>query len=107
MICTCSGAGGFGAFDVPARDVYQARVNTVNAAEGINGHPVQLIFYDDGGNPATAVSDAQVLTFRRARNWNNQLGGCCSHPVHGMIGTISRPVDFSIHGDDRTRRLEV
>jgi branched-chain amino acid transport system substrate-binding protein len=61
MLCTCSGAGGFGAFILPAKNVYQAWVNTVNAAGGINGHPVQLIVEDDAGSPGTAVSNAQTL----------------------------------------------
>jgi branched-chain amino acid transport system substrate-binding protein len=61
MLCTCSGAGGFGAFILPAKQVYQAWVNTVNASGGINGHQVQLIVKDDGGNPGTAATNAQEL----------------------------------------------
>ena len=61
MLCTCSGAGGFGADILPAKDVYQAWVNTVNAAGGIEGHQVQLIVKDDAGNPGTAVTNAQAL----------------------------------------------
>ncbi len=61
MVCTCTGAGGFGAFDVPGRDMYQAWADTVNAAGGLDGHPVQLIAKDDGGLPANALSDAQAL----------------------------------------------
>ncbi len=61
MICSCSGAGGFGAFIAPGRDVYQAWVNTVNAAGGIDGHQVQLTADDDTGNPGTALTDAQNL----------------------------------------------
>jgi branched-chain amino acid transport system substrate-binding protein len=61
MLCTCSGAGGFGAFIKPASQVYQAWVNSVNASGGINGHQVQLIVKDDAGSPGTAVSNAQAL----------------------------------------------
>ena len=61
MLCTCSGAGGFGADILPAKDVYQAWVNTVNATGGIEGHPVELIVKDDAGNPGTAVTNAQEL----------------------------------------------
>jgi branched-chain amino acid transport system substrate-binding protein len=61
MICSCSGAGGFGAFIAPGRDVYQAWVNTVNASGGIDGHQVQLIADDDAGTPGTALTDVQSL----------------------------------------------
>jgi branched-chain amino acid transport system substrate-binding protein len=61
MLCTCSGAGGFGAFILPAKSVYQAWVKAVNASGGINGHQIQLIVEDDTGNPGTAVSNAQTL----------------------------------------------
>jgi branched-chain amino acid transport system substrate-binding protein len=61
LICTCSGGGGFGAFGVPGKDMYQAWVNTVNASGGINGHQVKLTVMDDTGNPGTALSDAQSL----------------------------------------------
>lgn len=61
MLCTCSGANGFGADILPAKDVYQAWVNTINASGGINGHPVQLIVKDDAGSPGTAASNAQAL----------------------------------------------
>ena len=61
MLCTCSGAGGFGASILPGKQVYQAWVNTVNASGGINGHPVQLTALDDAGNPGTAASNLQTL----------------------------------------------
>lgn len=61
MICSCSGAGGFGAFIQPAKQVYQAWVNTVNKSGGIDGHQVDFITEDDTGNPGTAVSDVQTL----------------------------------------------
>jgi branched-chain amino acid transport system substrate-binding protein len=61
MMCTCSGAGGFGASILPGKQVYQAWVNTVNASGGINGHSVQLIALDDAGNPGTASSNLQTL----------------------------------------------
>jgi branched-chain amino acid transport system substrate-binding protein len=34
---------------------------TINAAGGINGHPVQLITKDDAGNPGTALTDAKAI----------------------------------------------
>lgn len=61
LICTCSGAGGFGAFLVPDEEVYEAWANHVNAAGGIAGHRVQVITEDDAGNPGTSLSDAQSL----------------------------------------------
>jgi branched-chain amino acid transport system substrate-binding protein len=42
-------------------DVYKAWANSVNAAGGINGHPVQVITKDDATNPGTAVTAAQDL----------------------------------------------
>lgn len=61
-ICYCSSAGGglAGVFQ-PGLDVYRAWVRTVNAAGGIDGHPVDLIALNDGGDPSTSLSDAQQL----------------------------------------------
>jgi branched-chain amino acid transport system substrate-binding protein len=59
ILCSCSGA--LGSNDVPKEDVYRAWADTVNAAGGINGHPVQLIAEDDGSNPGTSFSDAKTL----------------------------------------------
>jgi branched-chain amino acid transport system substrate-binding protein len=61
FICTCSGLGGFGGFNMLAEDVYKAWANSVNAAGGINGHPVQVIYKDDATNPGNAVTAAQAL----------------------------------------------
>lgn len=61
MLCSCSGAGGFGAFILPAKQVLQAWVNNVNSSGGIDGHSVQLIAEDDTGNPGTAASEIQTL----------------------------------------------
>jgi branched-chain amino acid transport system substrate-binding protein len=38
-----------------------ASVKAMNAAGGINGHPVKLITMDDGGSPAVAASDVASL----------------------------------------------
>jgi branched-chain amino acid transport system substrate-binding protein len=61
LICTCSGAGGSGAFLVNGEKVYQAWVNSVNAAGGINGHAIQLTTEDDSGTPGTSVSEVKTL----------------------------------------------
>jgi branched-chain amino acid transport system substrate-binding protein len=61
FICTCSGLGGFGGFNMLAEDVYKAWADSVNAAGGINGHPVQVITKDDATNPGTALTAAQAL----------------------------------------------
>ncbi|MGH3253504.1 MAG: ABC transporter substrate-binding protein [Trebonia sp.] len=34
---------------------------SLNAAGGLDGHPVQLIDKDNGSSPATAATDAQAL----------------------------------------------
>ena len=57
VLCSCSGP--FGQFVAPMVSVAQAWVDSTNAAGGIDGHQVKLISYDDGGNPATALTQAQ------------------------------------------------
>jgi branched-chain amino acid transport system substrate-binding protein len=59
VICTCSGP--LASEGTAAPEVYQAWANTVNAAGGINGHQLKVIVDDDGGNPATSLSDAKQL----------------------------------------------
>jgi len=44
-----------------AKDAIQAWADSVNAAGGINGHPVSLFIKDDGGNVSTSVSEAKEL----------------------------------------------
>jgi branched-chain amino acid transport system substrate-binding protein len=44
-----------------SQKVATAWATSVNAAGGINGHPVNLIVKDDGSNPATALQDAKAL----------------------------------------------
>ncbi len=61
FLCSCSGGGGFGAFDAPNLDVYKAWANSVNASGGINGHMVQVISKDDAFSPANSVAAAQSL----------------------------------------------
>jgi branched-chain amino acid transport system substrate-binding protein len=43
------------------QEVGQAWAKSVNAAGGINGHPVKLISLDDGSDPAKSLQDAQQL----------------------------------------------
>ena len=57
--CSCSGA--FGASLSAAWSVVQAWQKSVNAAGGLEGHPVQLIEKDNGSVPGTALTDAQAL----------------------------------------------
>ncbi len=59
IICDCSGALASAGTDAP--DIYQAWVNTVNAAGGINGHQIQTILDNDNSSPATAVTDVENL----------------------------------------------
>jgi len=42
-------------------NVAQAWASTVNAAGGLDGHPIKLYIKDDAGNPATAVTAAHEL----------------------------------------------
>jgi branched-chain amino acid transport system substrate-binding protein len=61
VMCTCSGAGGFGAFIKPGEQVYEAWAKTVNAAGGLNGSQIEIISKDDTGNPGTATTNIQAL----------------------------------------------
>jgi branched-chain amino acid transport system substrate-binding protein len=60
-VCSCSGQPGFSEYSVDIQDSVKAWADSVNAAGGIAGHPVQLITEDDATNPGTSVSDAQTL----------------------------------------------
>jgi branched-chain amino acid transport system substrate-binding protein len=44
---------------VPARDAWVAWQRLVNARGGINGHPVQLLIGDDGGNESRGIAMAR------------------------------------------------
>jgi branched-chain amino acid transport system substrate-binding protein len=41
--------------------IFQTWASYTNANGGINGHPVKVISYDDGGSPATAITDINKL----------------------------------------------
>jgi branched-chain amino acid transport system substrate-binding protein len=43
------------------QNVSKVWADSVNAAGGINGHPVKLTVMDDGGNPSTALQDVKQL----------------------------------------------
>jgi len=59
FICSCSGAEASAI--ALTKDSAGAWAKSVNAAGGINGHPVQLFIEDDALNPATSLQDAKVL----------------------------------------------
>lgn len=58
-LCSCTGplAASLG----QSLDVLKAWASTTNEAGGINGHPVEVIAYDDGQNPATGLAKAKQL----------------------------------------------
>ena len=58
-ICSCSGVQA--ASLAALKEVSTVWADSVNAAGGINGHPVKVTAMDDGGNPATAVQDVKQL----------------------------------------------
>jgi branched-chain amino acid transport system substrate-binding protein len=58
-ICSCSGVQA--ASLAGLKDVSTVWADSVNAAGGINGHPVKMTAMDDGGNPATALQDVKQL----------------------------------------------
>jgi branched-chain amino acid transport system substrate-binding protein len=57
-MCSCSSSLGS---EAGTWDPYQAWINTVNAAGGINGHKVKLVQENDQGNPGLSVSDVKTL----------------------------------------------
>jgi branched-chain amino acid transport system substrate-binding protein len=59
VLCSCSGP--FGSTIASAWSVVQAWQKSVNAAGGLNGHPVQLVEKDNGSNPGTALTDADAI----------------------------------------------
>lgn len=59
VICGCTGA--FAEQTEPAWNVVEAWADTVNNAGGLNGHPVDLVQKDNGGNPGTSLTDAEDL----------------------------------------------
>jgi branched-chain amino acid transport system substrate-binding protein len=60
VVCSCTGP--FGATGIAdAGKVAKAWAESVNAAGGIQGHPVDLVVDDDASNPATSVTAATSL----------------------------------------------
>lgn len=49
-------------FTLPYRQAVEMAVEEVNAAGGLLGRPVEVLFRDDKGNPADAIRHAQELT---------------------------------------------
>lgn len=58
-LCSCTGplAASLG----QSLDVLKAWASTTNENGGINGHPVEVVAYDDGQNPATGLAKAKQL----------------------------------------------
>ena len=52
------------AFAVPYRNAMQLAVEQVNAAGGIKGRPLEIVFRDDGSTPGDAVRVAEELLTR-------------------------------------------
>jgi branched-chain amino acid transport system substrate-binding protein len=48
-------------FTAPYRKGWQLALDEINAAGGVNGHKLEVISKDDGGKPATAVTEANEL----------------------------------------------
>jgi branched-chain amino acid transport system substrate-binding protein len=59
VLCSCSGP--FGANQSVGYTLLVAWQKSVNAAGGLNGHPVTIIEKDNASNPATALTAAQSL----------------------------------------------
>ena len=59
VVCSCSGP--FGTTVSQAYTVVQDWAKSVNAAGGLNGHPVTLMEKDNGSVPGSALTDAQAV----------------------------------------------
>lgn len=110
-ICDCSGA--IGPVIVDTSKVYQAWVNTVNAAGGINGHPVKLELMDDASNPATGESDAQTLISDHvdaivaltyfASSWESAVDAAHIPVVGGEVPSIPMYTDPNFYPEGETQ----
>src|SRR5713226_457181 len=45
----------------PMVEIFRAYISKVNDAGGVNGHPIQVIYEDDRGEPARAGTNAKKL----------------------------------------------
>jgi len=54
LVCGCTGPLAAAVVDVPP--IYKAWVDSVNAAGGINGHKINLIYANDDSNPTTSTT---------------------------------------------------
>jgi branched-chain amino acid transport system substrate-binding protein len=59
FVCSCSGPGA--SSTAVSKPAYQAWESATNAAGGINGHQVHVIYDDDQANPGTGLSDVESL----------------------------------------------
>ncbi len=104
LICSCSGSP-FGVFNVPAEDEYKAWADSVNAAGGINGHPVQLIVKDDANSPGTSVTDiqalisAQVVAIADTSNFDSAWASTVASANIPVVGGYSSGPPFSTSPD--------
>ena len=58
-LCSCTGP--LGASIGQSLEVLKAWGSWTNSNGGINGHPVEIVAYDDGQNPTTALAQAKKL----------------------------------------------
>ena len=54
LVCGCTGPLAAAVVDVPP--IYKAWADSVNAAGGINGHKVDVIYENDDSNPTTSTT---------------------------------------------------
>jgi len=98
FICSCSG-GPFGVYSIPAKDEYKAWENMVNASGGIDGHPVQVIYDDDGSSPGTSVTDAQTRVAAKLRPTGLFTDLSASRRrIRAQRGLSPRPQDLAVAG---------
>jgi len=51
---------------VPERNTVEMLAKQINAAGGVKGHPIKVIYYDDGGKPDQAATACQDLLSNRS-----------------------------------------
>ena len=78
--------GGLSYLGEPAKNSIKMVAEEINATGGINGHPLELIIYDTGGQPTNAVTLAQRLIKRD--NVAAIIGPLSSGSVLAMIPII-------------------
>lgn len=58
---TAAITGGAATMTAPMTEMFRAYINKMNAEGGVNGHPIQVSYEDDRGEPARSATNAKKL----------------------------------------------